>query len=158
MKKNKIKMMSVVDVFDILLCILCILLCIYCGYRTGMKIGILMSLYFLYTLIKCYVPMIISIWKSRLKNTGECIRLPIIAIEASSKLILRRQTAQYVVVGSMESKEDISNNYSGYGGQNHAYKSPEVFYDLYSVFNKGDILSVYIDPANPNRYFVDLNS
>ena len=88
------------------------------------------------------LPEIIAVWKSRLKKTGDCRRLPIITIEANSRRSVNGTYPQYVMVGD----------------NNHSYKSPEVFYDLYSMFKEGDMLLVYISQTNPNRYFVDLNS
>lgn len=97
---------------------------------------------FFFVAIVPSLPDIIVVWKSRLKKTGDCRRLPIITIEENIHVRINRTHPQYVIVGD----------------NNQTYKSPEVLYDLYSIFKAGDILSVYISRTNPNRYFVDLDS
>lgn len=109
-------------------------------------------------IIKTDMPVFIAIWRSRLKKKGKCIRLPIIRIDANPHRIRKKTYAHYVVVEDRRMEEHKTYGYSNPESYVRTYKSPEVFSNLYSYFTEGDELLVYIDPKNPKRYFVDLNS
>ena len=155
MKKKRIKLFPFSNVFVIILSV----------YFFSF---LLLEGELLWSCIVLFIPIIfstrdfITVWKSRLKRTGQCIRLPIISIEENRKVSMgerhNRRFLQYVIVGNTNKDDDLFYSYNDSDIYNRTYKSPEVFYDLYSMFREGDTLAVYIDPKKPKRYFVDLNS
>lgn len=114
--------------------------------------------FLLVLIIKKDMPDIIAAWRSRLKKKGNCIRLPIIRIDANPHRKQKNTYAHYVIVEDRHTEEHNTYSYSNPETYVRTYKSPEVFYDLYSYFTEGDELLVYIDPKNPDHYFVDLYS
>lgn len=42
------------------------------------------------------------------------------------------------------------------GGQNHIFKSEDIFRQVENVLHKGDIINVYVDPDNYKKYYVDV--
>ena len=41
-------------------------------------------------------------------------------------------------------------------GQNHIFKSEDIFRQVENVLHKGDIINVYVDPDNYKKYYVDV--
>lgn len=98
---------------------------------------------------------IVAHGKKKLMRTGICKRLPIVEIQygQGSKTIkgpgyYHTERTQYVVLEDRHVEEDIA----------YRYKSRDVFADFKSEYRVGGRLSVYIDPKNPNNYYIDLTS
>ena len=84
--------------------------------------------------------------KSKLRETGCCMRLPIIQI-----------TTNNVTVNGVPGHVVICGNQDMSGGGTGTYES-DPCYDWISDYMKpGDLIAVYYDPADPSRYFVDLS-
>lgn len=86
----------------------------------------------------------------RLKKTGLCKWLPVTEIVETEKHIRINKKiyyGQYVVLEDRREEEDTV----------YVYKSHPVYADLHGKFMKGMKLAVYIDPNDPDNYYIDLN-
>lgn len=84
--------------------------------------------------------------KTKLKDTGTCIRLPITQIVTTN-------TSVNGVTGHVV----ICDNPDASGGTLNTYRSNPCYEWLSDYLNPGDIVAIYYDPANPNYYYVDID-
>lgn len=113
--------------------------------------GILITglLGFVFTVVGvCFVASYVKFLKKRkLMITGTCIKLPIVEKRVNKHVRVNGQYGCYVVCA----KEDSSSNLQ------RVYKS-DTYYDseFNSRYDLGDLVSIYIDPQNADKYFMDM--
>jgi hypothetical protein len=83
------------------------------------------------------------------KKTGKRLQLPIAYIDVNPHITVNGFPANYIICQEQDP----------YTGQTiQQYKSKNIFRDLFSEMQVGDLVDVYVDPQNPNKYFVDVDS
>lgn len=127
MKKKKIKLFPFPNIFIIIISVY--------SFFWLLQVGeLLFGCIFLSIPIIFFARDFVTVWKSRLKRTGQCIRLPIISIEENRKVSMgkgsQRQYLQYIIVENTNKDDDLLYSYNDSDIYNRTYKSPEVFYDL----------------------------
>ena len=84
--------------------------------------------------------------KCKLKDTGSCIRLPITQIITTN-----------VTVNGVPGHVVICGNSDGFDGEQSIYRSDPCYRRIKDYMKSGDLVAVYYDPADPSKYFVDIN-
>ncbi len=82
------------------------------------------------------------------KKTGKRLQLPIAYIDVNPHVLVNDFPAHYIICQGQDP----------YTGQAIQYRSKNIFRDLFSEMQVGDLVDVYVDPQNPNKYFVDVDS
>jgi hypothetical protein len=83
------------------------------------------------------------------KKTGKRLQLPIVYMDVNPNITVNGFPANYIICQEQDP----------YTGQTiQQYHSKNIFRDLFSEMQVGDLVDVYVDQQNPHKYFVDVDS
>lgn len=94
------------------------------------------------------IPIIKRNTMRRLKKTGRCVRLPITSIEINNSIRVNGIPAHYIICEEVNPAT----------GKKFIYKSSNYYAYLDSKMQAGDIVPIYIDVNDSDKYYMDVEN